>query len=75
MPPFELIERTRLFALDVLKFCRRLPTAAEAQEAEEAQSRCRVDVEQERFSFCHLEAGDRSASAVPKSSSEHARPR
>ena len=33
MPPFELIERTRLFALDVLKFCRRLPATAEAQEA------------------------------------------
>lgn len=33
MPPWDLIERTRLFALAVLKFCRRLPLAPEAQEA------------------------------------------
>jgi len=33
MPPWDLIDRTRLFALDVLKFCRRLPATREAQEA------------------------------------------
>jgi four helix bundle protein len=33
MPPWDLIERTRLFALAVLKFCRRLSSAPEAQEA------------------------------------------
>jgi four helix bundle protein len=33
MPPRDLIERTRLFALVVLKFCRRLPRTDEAQEA------------------------------------------
>ena len=33
MPPFDLIERTRLFALAVLKFCRKLPQTREAQEA------------------------------------------
>jgi four helix bundle protein len=33
MPPWDLIERTRCFALDVLKFCRRLPATDEAQEA------------------------------------------
>ena len=33
MAPWDLIERTRLFALDVLKFCRRLPPTSEAQEA------------------------------------------
>src|SRR5689334_20188682 len=29
----DLIERTRCFALDVLKFCRRLPATEEAREA------------------------------------------
>jgi len=33
MPPWDLIERTRLFALAVLKFCRQLPRTPEAQEA------------------------------------------
>ena len=33
MPPWDLIERTRRFALDVLRFCRQLPRTAEAQEA------------------------------------------
>ena len=33
MPPWDLIERTRHFALEVLKFCRRLPPTREAQEA------------------------------------------
>jgi four helix bundle protein len=33
MPPWDLIERTRRFALDVLKFCRRLPATDEAREA------------------------------------------
>lgn len=33
MPPHDLVERTRLFALSILTFCRRLPAASEAQEA------------------------------------------
>lgn len=33
MPPQDLIERTRLFALAVLKFCRQLAPSPEAQEA------------------------------------------
>lgn len=33
MPPQDLVERTRLFALHVIEFCRRLPGTAEAQEA------------------------------------------
>jgi four helix bundle protein len=33
MPPWDLLERTRLFALDVLAFCRRLPPTSEAQDA------------------------------------------
>jgi four helix bundle protein len=33
MAPRDLHERTRLFALSVLDFCRRLPETAEAQEA------------------------------------------
>ena len=33
MPPWDLIERTRCFALAVLKFCRRLPATREAEEA------------------------------------------
>ena len=33
MPPYELKERTRLFALAVVKFCRRLPQTDEAREA------------------------------------------
>src|SRR5712691_13253334 len=33
MPPWDLVERTRLFALAVLAFCRRLPETREAQEA------------------------------------------
>ena len=33
MPPRDLTERTRLFALAVLRFCRGLPTTREAQEA------------------------------------------
>ena len=31
--PWDLIERTRDFALAILKFCRRLPSTSEAQEA------------------------------------------
>jgi four helix bundle protein len=33
MPPYELKERTRLFALAVVQFCRRLPKTDEAREA------------------------------------------
>ncbi len=33
MPPRDLVERTRLFALAVVAFCRRLPATDEAQEA------------------------------------------
>jgi len=33
MPPHDLIERTRLFALAVLALCRKIPQTAEAQEA------------------------------------------
>jgi four helix bundle protein len=33
VPPPDLTERTRLFALAVIEFCRRLPRTAEAQEA------------------------------------------
>jgi four helix bundle protein len=33
MPPRDLFERTRLFALAVLGFCRKLPRTAEALEA------------------------------------------
>jgi four helix bundle protein len=33
MPPWDLIERTRLFALAATRFCRRLPETREAQEA------------------------------------------
>ena len=33
MPPWDLAERTRLFALAVQKFCRSLPDTREAQEA------------------------------------------
>ena len=33
MPPWDLLERTRLFALEVTKFCRRLPATDEAQDA------------------------------------------
>ena len=33
VPPWDLIERTRCFALAVLKFCRQLPSTSEAQEA------------------------------------------
>jgi four helix bundle protein len=33
MPPWDLIERTRDFALAILKFCRRLPATDEAQDA------------------------------------------
>ena len=39
MPPRELLERTRLFALSVVTFCRRLPDTREAQEAA-GQLRC-----------------------------------
>ena len=35
MHPWDLRERTRLFALAVLHFCRELPRTAEAQEAAE----------------------------------------
>ena len=35
MAPRDLFERTRLFALSVLTFCRRLPETCEAQEAAE----------------------------------------
>ncbi len=33
MPPYDLRERTRLFALSVVKFCRTLPKTDEAKEA------------------------------------------
>jgi len=33
MAPLDLLERTRLFALSVLTFCRKLPDTREAQEA------------------------------------------
>jgi len=33
MPPYEIKERTRLFALAVVEFCRRLPRTDEAREA------------------------------------------
>ena len=33
MPPLDLHERTRLFALAVARFCRTLPSTREAQEA------------------------------------------
>jgi four helix bundle protein len=33
MPPWDLIERTRCFALEVRRFCKRLPETDEAQEA------------------------------------------
>ena len=33
MPPWDLVERTRQFALDVLRFYRTLPPAAEARDA------------------------------------------
>jgi four helix bundle protein len=33
MPPRDLIERTRLFALAVVKFCRTLPRTDEAQDS------------------------------------------
>ena len=33
MPPLELLERTRLFSLAVLRFVRNLPDTAEAREA------------------------------------------
>ncbi len=33
MPPHDLIERTRVFALAVVGFCRTLPATAEAREA------------------------------------------
>ena len=33
MPPWDLIERTRLFALAFMKFCRRLPDTTEAKDA------------------------------------------
>jgi len=33
MPPWDLIERTRLFSLAVQAFCRRLPKTDEAREA------------------------------------------
>jgi four helix bundle protein len=33
MPPYDLKERTRLFALAVVQFCRSLPRTDEAQEA------------------------------------------
>ena len=33
MPPWDLVERTRAFALDVLSFCRKLPPANEARDA------------------------------------------
>ena len=33
MPPWDLIERTREFALAVTNFCRRLPATKEAQDA------------------------------------------
>jgi hypothetical protein len=33
MKPFDLTERTRLFAQDVLRFCRELPDTPEGREA------------------------------------------
>ena len=33
MPPRDLVQRTRLFALAVVAFCRRLPATPEAREA------------------------------------------
>jgi four helix bundle protein len=33
MPPYDLLERTRCFALDVRTFCKRLPKTDEALEA------------------------------------------
>jgi four helix bundle protein len=33
MPPYDLRERTRLFALDVVRFCRHLPRTDESREA------------------------------------------
>jgi four helix bundle protein len=39
MPPRDLFERTRLFTLAVLSFCRELPPTREAQEAA-GQLRC-----------------------------------
>jgi four helix bundle protein len=33
VPPYDLRERTRLFALAVRRFCRNLPSTAEAKEA------------------------------------------
>jgi four helix bundle protein len=33
MPPHDLLQRTRLFALAVLAFCRKAPRTSEAQEA------------------------------------------
>ena len=33
MPPRDILERTRQFALAVLEFCRRLPSTSEANEA------------------------------------------
>jgi four helix bundle protein len=33
MPPYDLLERTRRYSLEVLRFCRRLPPTDEAQEA------------------------------------------
>jgi four helix bundle protein len=35
VPPRDLLERTRLFALAVLEFCREAPSTKEAQEATE----------------------------------------
>ena len=35
MAPRDLLERTRLFALEVVRFCRLLPSTDEAQEAAE----------------------------------------
>ena len=33
MPPHDLYDRTRLFALAIIRFCRALPQTREAQEA------------------------------------------
>jgi four helix bundle protein len=33
MPSWDLVERTRVFALDVLSFCRRLPPTNESRDA------------------------------------------
>ena len=44
MPPRELIERTRLFALAVLNFCRRLPETDEAREASRQLRRAATSV-------------------------------